>query len=95
MRALLFNGNCITCHNIKETISAPSVIRFKARYLTAFEKKEDFVNYMSKWVTKPNRKTSIMVDAIVNHGLMPELGYDRSVIKEIAGYIYDTDFKYY
>ena len=47
---------------------------------------------MSKWVFKPNAKTSIMLDAIKKHELMPELGYDLSTLREISSYIYDTDF---
>jgi len=47
---------------------------------------------MSKWVKKPNGKTSLMDDAIKKHGLMPELAFDLSTLKEITEYIYDTDF---
>ena len=93
MRALLFYGNCSTCHHLVDTKSAPSIIKVKQRYLNAFLKKEDFVAYMSKWVVKPNRETSIMIYEIATHGLMPELGYDEGVLKEISAYIYDTDFK--
>lgn len=90
--SLLFHGNCITCHFETKTVSAPSVIEFKKNYLRAFPKKEDFVKYMSAWVIKPNEETSIMLDAIKKHGLMPELGYDMDTLKEIAEYIYETDF---
>ena len=91
-RALLFHGNCTTCHFEQKTVSAPSVIEFKENYLRAFPIKEDFIEYMSKWVFKPNAKTSIMLDAIKKHELMPELGYDLSTLREISSYIYDTDF---
>ena len=33
-----------------------------------------------------------MQQAIDKHGLMPELGYETEVAREIAEYIYDTDF---
>ena len=91
-RALLFHGNCTTCHNEQKTISAPSVMEFKKNYLRAFPRKKDFVDYMSAWVVKPNKETSIMLDAIKKHKLMPELGYDLSTLEEISAYIYDTDF---
>lgn len=91
--SLLFNGNCLACHHETETTSAPSMVELKSRYLSAFKKKEDFVNYMSVWVEHPNPKTSIMQDAIKKHGLMPDLGFDRETIRDISAYIYETDFK--
>ena len=91
--ALYFSGNCITCHHITKTISAPSITEVKKRYLSAFSKKEDFVHYMSVWVYKPNEETSLMHDAIAKHELMPELAYDIDTLKIIAEYIYETDFK--
>lgn len=67
-------------------------MKVKDSYLRAFPKKEDFVKYMSEWVLKPNKGTSIMLDEIEKHELMPELGYDLSTLEEISAYIYDTDF---
>ena len=90
--SLLFHGNCITCHNPTKTISAPTMKTVKENYFRAFPLKKDFVEYMSKWVVHPNPTTSIMLDAIKKHQLMPELGYDIETIKLITAYIYDTDF---
>ena len=91
--SLLFNGNCVTCHFEKESISAPSVIQLQARYKDAFPNRDEFIEYMSTWVQYPNAKTSIMHDAIKKYELMPELGYDLDTLKSIAEYIYDTDFE--
>ena len=93
MSSLLFNGNCITCHKETQTISAPSVVKFKKAYKDAFENKEDFIEYMSTWVANPNKETSLMHASIKKHGLMPHLGFDKEMIRDIASYIYDTDFK--
>jgi len=93
MSSLLFNGNCITCHKENETISAPSVVKFKEVYKNAFPKKEDFVEYMSKWVVNPDERTSLIDKAIKKHGLMPHLGFDEDMLRDISSYIYDTDFK--
>lgn len=90
--ALLFHGNCTTCHHEQKTLSAPAVVTFKKRYMDAFKTKEDFILYMSQWVVSPKKETSIMHDAIKKHGLMPELGFDLSTIEIISRYIYDTDF---
>lgn len=89
---LFFQGNCVTCHFIKEKKSAPSIIEVKQNYIRAFPKEEDFVNYMSTWVLKPDSTTSIMQHSIEEFELMPELGYDEYTLKEIAKYLYKTDF---
>ncbi len=90
--SLLFNGNCKTCHHSTKSISAPSMANVRENYLNAFSKKEDFVNYMSKWVKKPNEETSLMDSAIKKYSLMPELAFEMETLKEITSYIYDTDF---
>jgi len=91
--SLLFHGNCTTCHYETKALSAPSMYDVRERYIKAYDKKDDFVSYMSKWVANPNKETSIMLDAVQKYGLMPHLGYEEDVIKEITRYIYDTDFK--
>jgi len=90
--SLLFHGNCITCHDETKEISAPSIVHVREIYKSAFPKKEDFINYMSKWVMKPDAKTSLMDDAIKKYELMPLLGYEMEVLKDITAFIYDTDF---
>ncbi len=90
--SLLFHGNCTTCHYETKTISAPSMIDVRKHYKTAFSKKEDFIKYMSRWVANPNPKTSIMLQSIEKHGIMPHLGFEEEALKEIVEYIYDTDF---
>lgn len=90
--ALLFHGNCVTCHFEQKSISAPSVVEFKQRYLQAFPKKEEFIEYMATWIEHPNAKTSLMNDAIIKYELMPELGFDIETVREISQYIYETDF---
>jgi len=90
---LLFNGNCVTCHHSTKSISAPSMMEVQKHYKRAFGKKEDFVNYMSKWVLKPKQETSIMLDAIDRYSLMPELAFEIEVLREISSFIYDANFK--
>ena len=92
MKALLFHGNCVTCHFEGRAHSAPSIQEVKERYKSAFNDKAGFVDYMSNWVLKPNAKTSLMNEAIDKYELMPELGYDLDTLKEISAYIYETDF---
>ena len=90
--SLLFHGNCTTCHYETKTVSAPSMMNVRKHYKVTFSKKEDFIKYMSKWVANPSPKTSIMLQAIDKHGIMPHLGFEEEALKEIVNYIYDTDF---
>jgi len=91
--SLLFHGNCIACHDINSSKSAPNIQTVKDAYLQAFPKRNEFVNQMSVWVFNPKEETSIMQQEIEKFELMPNLAYDIEVLKEIAAYIYDTDFK--
>ena len=90
--ALLFQGNCTTCHFDNRALSAPSMQEIKKHYISAFPQKNDFVDYMSKWVKVPDEKSTLMHESVEKYGLMPELAYDLDALKSIAGYIYETDF---
>ena len=90
--SLLFHGNCVTCHFETKDDSAPAIITVRENYLRAFPKKDDFVKAMSEWVIKPNKETSIMLNAVKKYKLMPHLGYEEEVLKDITAYIYETDF---
>ncbi len=92
MGALLFHGNCVTCHYETVDKSAPSIMKVRQAYKNAFSDKKEFVHYMSKWVLRPNEEHSIMQDEIAKHGLMPQLAYEKEVLEDIATYIYETDF---
>ena len=91
--SLLFHGNCTTCHFINKSVSAPSIIEVKKRYISAFTKKDDFVKYMKSFVLKPTVEKSIMNDAIEKYELMPEITFDEETVESIAQYIYKKDFK--
>lgn len=90
--SLLFNGNCTMCHHETKSISAPSIKDVQNVYKQKFKKKDEFVAYMSKWVHNPNEKDALMKDAVKKYALMPELGFDKEMLKEISAYIYDTKF---
>lgn len=89
---LFFSGNCATCHSKIKSISAPSINEIRNNYLNAFPNEENFVEYMTTWVLNPDSKTSIMQSSIKKYELMPELGYEKYTLEEIAKYIYRTDF---
>ncbi len=87
--ALLFNGNCATCHHLEKASSAPTIYEIRKRYIQAFPNKKDFVHYMSEFVLNPSSEKSLMLDKIQKYGVMPQLAYERDVVQEITSYIYD------
>lgn len=90
--SLLFNGNCTTCHFERETISAPSVVDFRAAYLKKFPNKKDFTQAILKFVKNPSKKASLMPKAIKKHELMPQIPFEEDTLNIIVDYIYETDF---
>lgn len=90
--SLLFHGNCVTCHLLNSSKSAPSIKEVKKAYINAYPKEEDFVKFMSTWVLNPNATTSIMQEAVEKYELMPHLAYDKNVLEEISLYIYTLNF---
>lgn len=91
--SMLFHGNCVTCHFETKDVSAPSMMRVRENYLRAFPNKKDFIAYMSTWVKQPKKETSIMLGDIKKYELMPYLHYELDTLKEIAAYVYETDFE--
>lgn len=89
---LLFNGNCIACHKLKDEKTAPSIRKIVLNYKNAYPKKSDFIEAMSLWVLVPKEETSLMHNAIRKYKLMPELAYRKDVLEEIASYLYELDF---
>ena len=91
-RALLFYGNCVTCHHETESISAPSMEKVRRFYKNGFENRDDFIKYMSEFVIQPRVDNALMVEMVEKYQLMPLLGYEKDVVTDIVSYIYDTDF---
>ncbi len=54
--------------------------------------KKEFVSYMTTWVLKSKKETSLMHDMIEKYELMPELGYDKETLEIISSHIYETTF---
>jgi len=84
----IFDGNCGSCHTIKDRSSAPLVSEVIKRYKDKYPKQKEFVKALSSWVYHPNKEKSLFLDAIKHYGLMPELGIDKDTLEGIAKYLY-------
>ncbi len=85
----IFDGNCGSCHTIKDTSSAPLIQNVIKKYKEKYPTKKEFVKALSNWVYKPNKKNSLFPEAIKHYSLMPELGIDKETLQGIAAYLYD------
>jgi len=88
---LLFYGNCIACHGELGKKVAPHLSEVKGYYLIAYPKKEEFVDNMAKWLSKPNEENAQHKEAIEKYKLMPYLAIDFDTLIKIATYIYEND----
>ena len=88
----LFQGNCVSCHDTLQTISAPAMKEVQSVYKQRFTTKEAFKTFMVTWISKPSEKEALMPSAIKKHGLMPQLGYDKPSLESIAEFLYDAHF---
>jgi hypothetical protein len=58
----------------------------------AYPTKKEFVKKLSSWVANPDKKTAKLPQAINEFKqVMPYLGIDIEILKDIAEYLYDTD----
>jgi len=87
----LFFGNCIACHGDFGKRVAPHLSEVKGYYIMKYPKKEDFIKYISLWLLNPNKRNSLLPNAIKEYKLMPYLALDLDTLQKIVTYIYEND----
>ncbi len=89
-----FETMCGICHwqKMPEKPVAPPVYNVRRRYLMQYPNEEQFVDAVSKWVEKPEHEKALLHGAVERFNVMPKLGYSKEDVKEIAAYIYKTEF---
>ena len=88
----LFYGNCTSCHMQVGKKSAPHFSEIKGYYKVAYPTKKEFVEKLSTWVSHPDKKTAKLPHAIKEYKqVMPYLGIDIEILRDIAEYLYETD----
>ncbi len=89
-----FKTMCGICHwqEMPGKPVAPPVFMVRRRYLMQYPGEEEFVNAVAGWVENPSREKALMHGAVERFNVMPKLGYAKEDVKEIAAYIYRTEF---
>ena len=88
----IFDGNCGSCHTLKDRSSAPLITEIVQKYKNKYPKEKEFVNALSNWVFSPNKKFSLFPKAVNYYGLMPELGMDKDTLIGIGKYLFERKF---
>ncbi len=89
----IFDGNCKSCHNLKDEDSAPFIDKIVQKYKLEYPAKKDFIFHLSNYVYYPKIKKSLFPKAIKHYGIMPQLSIDKDTLRGIALYLYKRKFK--
>lgn len=87
----LMGSSCYSCHSPKSNPKvkiAPTFQEIKLSYLSELETESDFVQTMVSFLEKPSEEHAIMKKAVNEYGLMPNMGFNKSDLSNIAHYIY-------
>lgn len=97
----MFESNCLTCHahhgkkHGKEhgQRKAPPIFAVKKHYMESYPERKDFIKQVSQWAKNPRADKAKLVHAVEKFGLMPAQDLKKKELRDIAAYIYDTEFK--
>lgn len=90
----LLKSSCFACHNpasaSHDSMLAPPLAGIKMRYLRQYDRREDFLVAMSRFVANPSEETALMKGPVRRFGLMPNPQLNEKDIDVIVSYIYDN-----
>ena len=90
----LFESLCMSCHIVSgQPTIAPPVFGVKNHVIQAYPRRDEFIDYVVRWVKQPDALRSLMPGAVSRFGVMPALAYPEEQVREIAAFLYDTNFK--
>lgn len=90
----LFESLCMSCHIVSgQPTVAPPVFGMKNHVIQAYPGRDEFIDYVVRWVKQPDASKSLMPGAVSRFGVMPALVYPEEQVREIAAFLYDTNFK--
>lgn len=92
----LLKTKCYTCHTPNGSMSqrlAPPMEAVKRHYISSETTKEEFTNEVVGFVLNPSLSNSKMRGAINRFGLMPQLNFEESELKQIAEFLYTNEIE--
>lgn len=90
----LFETLCMHCHSVSgQPTVAPPVFGMKNHVISAYPQREDFINYIVRWVEQPDASRALMPGAVRRFGVMPTFAYPQEQVRKVAEFLYDTDMR--
>lgn len=94
--AALYKEKCLVCHDVKgkkthDDLLAPPMRGVKRHYSDKYAERDDFIKHVIEWATAPDEKKSLMLDAVEQFKVMPNLNFQKEDVEKIAAYIYDNE----
>lgn len=93
----LLSTQCYICHSINSTshdvLIAPPMVAVKKRYSRLYNRKDEFVNAVTKWALNPNKEDAIMFGAVTQFNVMPMQNFKEDEIRLIATYIFENELE--
>ncbi|QXP63463.1 DUF3365 domain-containing protein [Polaribacter sp. HaHaR_3_91] len=92
----LMETNCYVCHDAitpEDNRIAPPMITIKKRYLMSNSSKEAFIKSIQDFIKNPTEENAKMYGAVKRFGVMPKQVFPEETIKEIAGYMFESDIE--
>ncbi len=91
----LINSKCMVCHAIKDSqkaMMAPPFAHIKKKYSKVYPTEEAFIKAITDFTIKPTKEKALMFGALKQFNVMPNLNYKEDEVKQIATYIYNSNF---
>jgi uncharacterized membrane protein len=91
----LIDTKCMVCHAVKDNhdaMLAPPFAHIKKKYSKVYPDKQDFITAFSSFTVKPSEEKAMMLGAVKQFSVMPNLGYTKEEAEKIAAYVYANDF---
>lgn len=88
-------SQCISCHLPNEPGAiAPSLLEIQTAYLRAYPDSNAFSEALISFLTHPKRENALLPEAVEKYGLMPAMGYNTDKLRDLASYLYHSNFKH-
>lgn len=87
---------CYECHHptaAPDNRIAPPLEIAKRNYLASSSSKAEFVQMMTNFIKAPSEEDAVLHGEVEDFGLMDQLGYSETQIRDIAIFIYETDLE--
>lgn len=89
----LMESNCMACHNAElDPPMGPPMFGVQKSYKMVTSDRDAFIDQMTAFTVHPSEDKAVMVAAVEQIGVMPDIGAEEADVRKIAAYLYDETF---